>query len=210
MSIKIAHIDTETGELDPKKSALLQIACIFEIIEDDKVIATEFQSYVQPPAGLEIAPEALAVNGITLEQIQTFPTEESVHREFVKFLQMSLNKYDTKDKAYFSGYNAGFDNAFIREFFLRNGDKYFGSYFWSGTLDVMCFALNHLRHIRCFMSNFKLGTVAFEILGETAVNAITSWYPLHDARSDAYLSREIFHKIEEEKFIARIEKRAEG
>lgn len=210
MSIKIAHIDTETGGLDPKKSALLQIACVLEIIDHDSIVSTVFQSFIRPAPGLEIKDEALEINGITPEQLLTFPTEDVVHVGFVNFLNMSINRFIKSDKAFFSGYNAGFDNSFIREFFLRNGNDYFGSYFWSGTLDVMGFALNHLREIRPLMPNFKLGTVAAEILGKEAVEATTTFYPLHDARADAHLSREIFHKIEEEKFIARLEKRVEG
>lgn len=43
---------------------------------------------------------------------------------------------------------------------LQNGDKYFGSWFWSNSIDVMVLATPYLAAKRTEMENFKQGTVA--------------------------------------------------
>ena len=85
------------------------------------------------------------------------------------------------------GYNnASFDNQFFREFFAQNRDKYFGSWFWSNSFDVMVLATPYLAERRADMANFKLSTVA-DTLGIKVEED-----KLHDAMYDIYLTKAIF------------------
>lgn len=98
-----------------------------------------------------------------------------------------VDKFNKKDKFFLVGYNnASFDNQFLRGFFLQNGDNYFGSWFWSNSIDVMVLASNKLVERRAEMENFKLSTVA-KFLGIQV-----SEDNLHDAFYDIYLTKAIF------------------
>jgi len=67
-----------------------------------------------------------------------------------------VDKFDKKDKLHLAGYNiGGFDIPFLRTFFLQNNDKYFGSWFWSDSLDVMVLASLYLKNKRSGMLNFS-------------------------------------------------------
>ena len=98
-----------------------------------------------------------------------------------------MDKFNKKDKFFLVGYNnAAFDNQFLRGFFLQNADKYFGSWFWANTLDVMVLATDYLMDIRPDMENFKLSTVA-ETLG-VQVDGDS----LHNALYDIELTKAVF------------------
>ena len=74
----------------------------------------------------------------------------------------------------------------MRGFFLQNGDKFFGSWFWANTLDVMVLATNFLLDIRPDMENFKLSTVAKTLGIEVKDDS------LHNAMYDIELTKAIF------------------
>lgn len=97
------------------------------------------------------------------------------------------SKYNKKDKFFLVGYNnAAFDNQFLRGFFLQNSDNYFGSWFWSNTIDVMVLASAYLATRRPDMENFKLSTVA-KTLGVDVESE-----SLHNALYDINLTKAVF------------------
>lgn len=99
-------------------------------------------------------------------------------------------RYNKQDKFHLVGYNnASFDNQFLRAFFAQNNDKYFGSWFWADTIDVMCLASNSLSAIRHTMDNFKLVTVA------KTFGIPVDEEQLHDASYDLYLTKAIYDMI---------------
>ena len=155
--MKELFIDVETTGLDENKNAIHQISGAVVI---DGVEMETFDFNVRPFKGAIINKQALNVGGVTMDQLRSYPEARSVYLEFIKILDRYVSKYDSKDKFFFFAYNAAFDNKFVRAFFLQNGDKYFGSYFWSGTIDVMVLALEYLKKSRHLMNNFKLMTVA--------------------------------------------------
>lgn len=129
----------------------------------------------------------MQVAGVTREQILAYPPMEEVYRDFKKLLCKYVSQYDRNDKFFLAGYNnAAFDNQFLRGFFLQNGDKYFGSYFWANTIDVMVLATEYLLERRAEMENFKLSTVA-KFLGVSVDDE-----SLHDAFYDIYLTRQVY------------------
>ena len=100
-----------------------------------------------------------------------------------------MDRYDTLDKFHLIAYNAKFDTDHLRAWFAKNGDKFFGSWFWHPPLDVMSFAAIGLMRRRPSLDNFKLLTVA-EALG-LEIDEERS----HDALYDVELAREVFHML---------------
>ena len=95
------------------------------------------------------------------DRILSYPAMGYVYGQFTAILNKYVDKYNKQDKFFLAGYNnASFDNQFLRAWFLQNGDKYFGSYFWSNSIDVMVLATPYLASQRSQMENFKQGTVA--------------------------------------------------
>lgn len=191
MSVKLCYIDTETTGLDAKRHGIIQLAAIMEI--DGEEVST-FSEKMRPASSCAADPSALEISGNTVEMIKTYRPEAEVYRDFVEWLGQFVGKFDKFDKAFFCGYNSPFDVEFVRALFDRNGDKFFGSWFWSGSVDVMGAALWALRDQRPGLANFKLGTVAEHILG-SRVAELTADAGLHDALTDIRITRELHMRV---------------
>jgi len=188
--MKFLFTDTETTGLDPKRNGIVQIAGIFCNYEEGKGFTAqeEFNFLIKPFDGDEISDEALKIQGRTREQIATYASPNEVYRNLLAMLTKRANKYDKKDKLFFSGYNAKFDMDFLREFFVKNGDKYFGSWFFYPAIDVMLMAAVGRMYNRAELPDFKLGTVA-------ASYGLTFDEKLHDALVDIKLTMELFRQM---------------
>lgn len=123
-----------------------------------------------------------------------FVDKRNEKRLFLRFLVMLdkyVNKYDTKDKMFFIGYNAIFDSNFIRRMFLTYDNEYFGSYFYNPYICVMQMAARYfMKNSRKKRpDNFKLGTVCryFKIRVSNS--------KLHDADYDADLTKKLYNKL---------------
>lgn len=185
--MKIVFFDLETTGTLVNKHSIHQISG--EIVVDGETKEV-FNFYVQPHPKAEILQEALDVAGVTKEQILGYPPMNEVYEEFVAMLGKYVDKYDKKDKFFLAGYNnAAFDNQFLRAWFIQNGDKYFGSWFWSNSLDVMVLATPYLADLRHEMENFKQGTVAKTLGIEVDENL------LHDALYDIHICKAIYDKV---------------
>ena len=183
--MKLFFFDLETTGTNPARHGIHQISGMIEI---DGVEQERFDFKVRPNPKAEILDEALAVGGVTREQIEAYPPMGEIYGKLTDLLSRYVNKFNKADKFFLVGYNnAAFDNQFLRGFFLQNGDNYFGSWFWSNSIDVMVLASQYLMGERHLMSNFKLSTVASQ-LGVTV-----SEDKLHDALYDIYLTREAYH-----------------
>lgn len=182
--MKLLFFDLETTGVNPAKNGIHQISGMIEI---DGVEKERFDFHVQPNPKAIIEEQALSVAGVTREQVLNYPPMGEVHNELVAMLGKYVDKFNKKDKFFLVGYNnASFDNQFLRGFFLQNGDNYFGSWFWSNSIDVMVLASQHLATCRHDMENFKLATVA-KFMGINVNDEA-----LHDAYYDIYLTREIY------------------
>nr|DAQ87132.1 MAG TPA: DNA polymerase III subunit alpha [Caudoviricetes sp.] len=188
--MKLLFFDLETTGTNPARHGIHQISGMIEI---DGVERERFDFKVRPNPKAEVLDEALAVGGVTREQIESYPPMEDVYRDFVGMLSRYVNKFNKADKFFLVGYNnAAFDNQFLRGFFLQNGDNYFGSWFWSNSVDVMVLASQYLPAERPLMPNFKLSTVASQL------GVSVSEDKLHDALYDIYLTREAYHLMIDE------------
>ncbi len=181
---KLFFYDLETTGTNPGRNGIHQISG--SIVIDGKHIQ-DFDFHVQPNPKAVIEDAALQVAGVTREQVLAYPPMQQVYQEFVAMLGKYVDKYDKKDKFFLVGYNnAAFDNQFLRGFFLQNGDQYFGSWFWSNSIDVMVLASAYLADRRADMENFKLSTVA-KFLGVSVSDD-----SLHNALYDIELTRAIY------------------
>lgn len=189
---KLFFYDLETTGTNPGRHGIHQISG--EIVIDGKSVET-FDFKVQPNPKAQIEDAALAVGGVTREQIMAYPPMGQVYTQLVTMLAKYVNKYDKTDKFHLVGYNnRGFDDNFLRGFFLQNGDNYFGSWFWADSIDVL--ASTFLAERRAELPNFKLATVA-DFLGID-----TTAGKLHDASFDIFVTKAVFDFIMS-KFINR-------
>lgn len=177
--MKKFYVDCETTGTDPKKHGIIQISAKIAI---DGVIKDSLNLLVQPFPTDEINDDALKANGITKEQLFTYDRLEpaGAHKQLCIFLAKWVNKFEKTDKFFWVGYKAAFDSDMLREFFAKNGDTYFGSWFFTPPLCVMSLAGFLLAKRRHAMENFKLKTV-YETLYPDSRYSEEDW---HDAMFD--------------------------
>lgn len=180
---KIIFYDLETTGLDPKVNGIHQLSGMMVV---NREVVHEFDFKFRPYGVVD--PQALAVSSLTEEEVMGRElTHQDVFRKFSEMLAGGCNKYDKRDKYHLCGYNnRGFDDNFLREFWNVNGDRYFGSNFWSDSIDVMVLASLLLAKKRHAMENFKLMTVAKELGLEVDDSQ------LHDGLYDVKLTRQVF------------------
>lgn len=122
---KILYIDVETSGLDSKTNDILQIAGLIEINGE---IKEKFNYFMQPFDYTTIEESALAINKLTVAKLKTFESPRVVYFKLIKVFDKYIDKYNKKDKFSPAGYNVNFDRDFLNQFFIKNCDKYFGSY----------------------------------------------------------------------------------
>jgi len=185
--MKILFLDLETTGTNHWQHGIHQISGCIDINGETK---RSFNFKVRPNPAAKLNQEALDVGKVTIEQIQQYPPMIEVYQEIIQMLSEYVDKFNKSDKFFICGYNnAGFDNNFFRAFFVQNGDKYFGSWFWSNSIDVMVMATNLLLEQRSSMIDFKLKTVAKTLLIDIDETK------LHDAEYDIFLTRSIYYHI---------------
>lgn len=125
MPSKIFYFDVETTGLDPVQNAIIQLAGI--IVIDGKAME-EFEFKIAPFETDHVSQEALDVHGYSVEDIKGFTTPSIVYQHLLNIFSKYVNKFDKSDKMTPAGYNVRFDMDFLKNFFLKNGDVYFGSW----------------------------------------------------------------------------------
>jgi DNA polymerase-3 subunit epsilon len=179
--MKLCFIDVETTGLDHTKNALLQCAGIIRI---DGRIKDRFDFKMQPheDAIIDVNEEMASRHRLK---------HETAFNRFIKKLEKYVNPYKKSDKFYFLGYNSKFDENFMRAWFLRNKNKWYGSYFWNPSVDVMQLAMRGMmrKGERPELANMKLGTVA-KYYGLKVKES-----DLHDAAYDIKLTKDLYNKI---------------
>ncbi len=184
--IKI-YYDLETTGVDPRKNGIHQMSFL---IEQDNELVRELNMKVRPRDNAIYEPEALKIGGVTEEAVREYPDMKRVYNKLILILAEYMDRYDRKDKAYLVGFNnRSFDDIFFRRFFEDNGDTYFGSWFWTDSLDVMVLASQYLIDRRTSMSSFKLKRVATELGLDVEEEK------LHDAFYDVQLTRQIYRIV---------------
>lgn len=185
--MKLCFIDLETTGVKHWRNGIHQISGCIDI---DNEIKETFDYKVKPFASALIEEEALSVSRVTREQVLSYPEMKEVYQSLCKLLGRYVDKYKKTDKFFLIGYNnASFDNQFLRAFFVQCNDNYFGSWFWSNSIDVMVLAAEYLKGKRHEMIDFKLKTVA------AFMGIAVDESQLHDSSYDIELTRSIYKKI---------------
>jgi len=187
MAIKFFY-DLETTGLDPRRNAVHHISGAIEV---DGNITDIVDLRFQPNAKAIVDPDALAVCNLTLEELQSRTMDMAeAYAQLRRILLKYVDPYDKANKIHLAGYNnRNFDDVFLRAFFEQNGDKFFGSFFWSDSIDVMVLASDYLAEERHIMPSFKLKTVARHL------GIVVEEAKLHDAQYDIELTMQIYYTI---------------
>ena len=190
--MKYFFFDLETTGFGFDKCAIIQLAGIMVDVDADfnmkPVDAINLK--MCPEYGKMIDQRSLEINGYSIEELATFQSSKEAYEKFLKFLDKHCDRYNKNSKIFLCGYNSlHFDIDFLRQWFTDNGNKFFGAYFWSNSVDVLSEATRYLTNYRPAMANFKLGTVAktMEITVESD--------ELHDGLYDVKLTYKILNKI---------------
>jgi DNA polymerase III alpha subunit (gram-positive type) len=155
---KKCFIDVETTGTDRKLHNIFQIAGI--IRDENDVILDEFNFKFKPFSLEHFEEMALTQTNVTIEELENLNmTSTEAYEALIQVLSKHCNRFNKKDKLLFVAYNAKFDDDFIREFFAKHDDKYYGSWFWAPPLCVMQMAMFFLMDHRGAFPNFKLGTL---------------------------------------------------
>jgi len=184
---KLFFFDLETTGVQYWKNGIHQLSGAIMI---DGEIKERFDFKVCPHEKCIIEDEALKIGNVTKEQVLSYPKMDVIYREIIKLVSKYVDKYNKTDKFHLVGYNNGpFDNQFFRAFFVQNLDNYFGSWFWSDSIDVMVLASNKLKAERSKMTDFKQKTVAKQL----GIDVDES--KLHNAEYDIDLCINIFKLV---------------
>jgi DNA polymerase-3 subunit epsilon len=158
---------------------VIQIACIIEI--DGEVVNTaEFKC--QPYSFDNIQEKALAVHGYSVADLMTFPDPRQVKAELEGLFSKHVNKFDKKDKMTMAGYNVPFDYRFMREWWKKGGDKFFGSFFEYKSYDIYPLFQTYALAANLDLPNHKL---------VTACKHFGIEFDAHDALEDIRATRDL-------------------
>lgn len=186
--MKKLFYDLETTGLTHWKHGIHQLACIYE--DEHNKVTDKLVIDFKPHEKAIIDEEAIKVSGKTIEFIENSMNQFQAYNTFINFLSNKCDKYNKQDKIHLIGYNnSGFDNAFLKAMFVQCGDKYFNSWFWIDTIDVMVLASNKLAKIRHTLPDFKLSTVAKYL----KINVDET--KLHDALYDIELTKQVYERL---------------
>lgn len=190
--MKLLFFDLETTGFGFEKCALVQIGGIIVELDSENNLKPldAINLKMRPRAGKWIDQRSFAFTGFTIDELMTWQDDKIAFEKFTKFLGKHCNKFNKLDKITLVGYNSlHFDIDFLRQWFIDNGDKFFGSWFWTNSIDVISEASRYLVHYRPALHNFKLGNVA------KAMDIKVDETQLHDGLYDIKLTYKIFEKI---------------
>ncbi len=193
--IKLCFIDVETTGVEPKENAIIQIAGSIDFLGDKMEEKESFNFKVRPFEGDIITDKALEINKTTREEIARYNKPIAVHSDLVEIFSRHCNKFDKQDKMFFVGYNARFDYDFLRKFFEKCDDNYFGSFIFFPPLDVMNIAIWNSIKARRLLPDFKLQTIVNHLKVDDAVG------DYHDAMKDIKVTKNIFLKYYQKELI---------
>lgn len=182
---KACYIDVETTGLSAYKNDIIQIACLIEINGE---VVEEYTSLIKPFNFDAINDQALEVSGTNREDLKNYPEPKIVHNKLCDILGKYVNKFERSDKFTPVGYNVNFDCDFLYQFFKKNEDRYYGSWFNWKLVDPLAilYAMDYKRKIA--LPNYKLTTVCQHF-----------GIPLkaHDALEDIRATRELWYILDD-------------
>ena len=188
MSDKILWLDVETTGLSAVKNDVIQVAGIVEI---DGKVHCEFDFECQPHSFDNVQQRALDVSGRTKAELYNYEQPGVVKAELEGMFARFIDKFDKEDKFTLAGYNVGFDDRFMREFWSKCGDQWYGSWIDYKPYDVYPLFKTYTQAAGVDVPNHKLVTAADHFglsFGEEGA---------HDALGDIRVTREVGLKMRE-------------
>lgn len=187
--IKKIFLDTETTSADRYHTGLWQFGGIIEVGKRTKEFEFKCDIFDED----DIHQDAMKMHDLTIKDLAKLPDPTEVFEEFQELLASYIDKYDKQDKFYFINFGAEFDSEVVRQWFLKNGDEFYGSWFWHPPIDIMSLAMQNLIGKRHELKNFRLHSICryykIEVDDEKT----------HDALYDATIARELYRRIVGEK-----------
>lgn len=176
-------IDVETGGLNPKKDALLEIAAVFLDIDKDGMLTTSHHvsANIEPAPNLGINPESMKINGIKLDNPfrMAISEKEAMQKVFAAVREEVRKQGCTR--AILVGHNAHFDLAFVNAAIER------------------CDIKRAPFHPFSVLDTASLSALAFgqTVLAKSAIAAGMKWDAegAHSALYDTQQTAELFCKI---------------
>ena len=192
--MKTVFFDLETTGIDFERSAVIQIGAIMDV-DGEEVDRIDIK--LRPHEGANIDSNALAVTGLTIEDLMEDPNRLSPHEGYWRFMKFCGfrpgQRVSTANRIHRAGYNIlAYDNKMLENLGVRARDGYtFAKFHWPG-IDVASLACVAMRSVRGAMSNFKLMTVAAELGIDVNGKA-------HDALFDVSITRDLYYLILKER-----------
>ena len=121
---KILWFDLETSGLDPVKNGIIQFAALIDI--DGEIVETV--DFLMNPEGKEVSPDALQVQGRTLEGVKAYRPALEVRPDIKAALARHVDPYNRSDKFIVGGFNVQFDIGFLEQLWKEAGDNYLRSF----------------------------------------------------------------------------------
>lgn len=113
----------------------------------------------------------------------------TIYKDFLKSIGKFVDKFDKSDKMYFIGHNSNFDSSFVREMFVKNGNNFYGAYFYNPVICTMMIA-----SYKFMLKNKR--PEDFTLLGLLKYFKIkVDENKLHDAEYDIAKTRELYLKL---------------
>lgn len=188
--LKLLFVDLETTGVDPQKNGIIQISGAVQIRDGIDIVKGETFNYQLTTFPNDIIEsKALEVTGVTREDILTNPARLQpivAHRKFTAMLGKYVEKFVKTDKFFIVGFQTTFDDNFLRVFFQKCNDKYYGSFVSWPPIDLASMTAFKIGARRMLMPNFKLNTVA------EAIGVPVDQSRLHDASYDIDLTISLF------------------
>lgn len=184
--LKLCILDCETTGLDNRKCALVQLSG--KVMINKEVVST-FDFKIRPFEDSEIQDEALKVNGLTLEELMSYPAPSEALVQIKEYFYQFVDHDDPKDLLIPVGYNVKFDEGFVKSLFNKlNAYNSYKNIFSHRTIDVMGMALAYLFNTGEAekMEKFHQYNVA------DALGISYNKDGLHEATEDASICEKIF------------------
>jgi len=183
---KVLWLDLETTGFNEWENAIVQLSCIMEF--EGKEI-DRLNIYIKPFKGAMVSKSALEVTGFTMDELRNDPKfipYDEAFGVFINFLDKHIDRFDWNQKLILGGKNIGFDIRFLREFFIRNDDEYYGSWFLYPHIDVETSIAETILLEDFRLMDYKL---------ETICDAFGIELKPHDSMSDIIATRKLYWEI---------------
>lgn len=118
-------IDVETGGVNPRTDALLEIAAVVIDMNDEGrlTMAESVSAHIEPEKGLLLNPESMKINGIKIDNPFRFAISEKEALKKVFAVVRAALKEKGCTRAILVGHNAHFDLAFLNAAIERTSIK---------------------------------------------------------------------------------------